>query len=82
MLGASYEAEQHLLHFGRSDVSVCWTICGLISGYLSRATGDETGATPRRQILPATLSDPELSSRRPILGSIPPLAGGELSTAD
>ena len=36
ILEASYEAEQHLLHFGRSDVSVCWTICGLTSGYLSR----------------------------------------------
>jgi DNA-binding NtrC family response regulator len=37
----SYEAEQHLLHFGRSDVPVCWTICGLKSGYLSRSTGKE-----------------------------------------
>jgi two-component system response regulator HydG len=36
MIVASYEAEQHLLHFGRSDVPVCWTICGLTSGYLSR----------------------------------------------
>ena len=42
MLVASYEAEQHLLHFGRSDVPVCWTICGLTSGYLSRTTGRET----------------------------------------
>jgi two-component system response regulator HydG len=41
MLLASYEAEQHLLHFGRSDTPVCWTICGLISGYISRATGKE-----------------------------------------
>ena len=38
---ASYEAEQHLLHFGRSDVPVCWTLCGLLSGYLSRSTGRE-----------------------------------------
>jgi two-component system response regulator HydG len=38
---ASYEAEQHLLHFGRSDVPVCWTICGLRSGYLSRSAGEE-----------------------------------------
>jgi len=38
---ASYEAEQHLLHFGRSDVPVCWTICGLTSGYVSRSTGKE-----------------------------------------
>ncbi len=29
MLLGSYEAEQHLLHFGRSDVPACWTICGL-----------------------------------------------------
>jgi len=30
-LDGSYEAEQHLLHFGRSDVPVCATICGLLS---------------------------------------------------
>ena len=41
VLVASYEAEQHLLHFGASDVPVCWTICGLTSGYLSRSTGKE-----------------------------------------
>ena len=41
MLAASYEAEQHLLHFGRSDVAVCWTISGLTSGYLSRSSGKE-----------------------------------------
>jgi DNA-binding NtrC family response regulator len=41
MLLASYEAEQHLLHFGRSDSPVCWTICGLMSGYLSYAGGKE-----------------------------------------
>jgi len=40
-LVASYEAEQHLLHFGRSNVPVCWTICGLTSGYLSRSVGEE-----------------------------------------
>ena len=38
---ASYEAEQHLLHFGRSDSPVCWTICGLMSGYTSYTTGME-----------------------------------------
>lgn len=38
---ASYEAEQHLLHFGRADEPVCWTICGLTSGYLSRVAGKE-----------------------------------------
>jgi two-component system response regulator HydG len=42
MLVASYEAEQHLLHFGRADVPVCWTICGLTSGYLSRIRGKQT----------------------------------------
>ncbi|MGA2081651.1 MAG: sigma-54-dependent Fis family transcriptional regulator [Holophaga sp.] len=41
MLVASYEAEQHLLHFGRADSPMCWTICGLISGYLSRTAGRE-----------------------------------------
>lgn len=37
----SYEAEQHLLHFGRSDEACCWTISGLMSGYLSRVKGEE-----------------------------------------
>jgi two-component system response regulator HydG len=37
----SYEAEQHLLHFGRSDTPVCWTIGGLTSGYLSKSAGAE-----------------------------------------
>jgi len=41
MLLASYEAEQHLLHFGRSDEPVCWTICGLTSGYISASSGRE-----------------------------------------
>ncbi len=41
MLLASYEAEQHLLHFGRSDSVVCWTICGLMSGYACHSTGKE-----------------------------------------
>jgi two-component system, NtrC family, response regulator HydG len=41
MLVASYEAEQQLLHFGRSDVAACWTICGLTSGYISRSEGKE-----------------------------------------
>ena len=41
MLLASYEAEQHLLHFGCSDSAVCWTICGLMSGYLSHIAGKE-----------------------------------------
>jgi two-component system response regulator HydG len=41
MILESYEAEQHLLHLGRADAPVCWTICGLISGYLSRVVGQE-----------------------------------------
>ena len=40
-LTSSYEAEQHLAHLGQSDGTVCWTICGIISGYLSRAVGKE-----------------------------------------
>jgi DNA-binding NtrC family response regulator len=40
-LVSSYEAEQHLLHFGRADAQMCWTICGLSSGYLSRTVGKE-----------------------------------------
>ena len=35
----SYEAEQHLLHQGRADEAVCWTLTGFASGYLSRAHG-------------------------------------------
>lgn len=41
LLVASYEAEQHLLHFGRADAPMCWTICGFTSGYLSRTAGEE-----------------------------------------
>ena len=37
----SYEAEQHLLHLGRADDPVCWTLTGFASGYLSRAHGRE-----------------------------------------
>jgi DNA-binding NtrC family response regulator len=35
----SYEAEQHLLHIGKSDEPVCWTLAGLASGYASRCMG-------------------------------------------
>jgi DNA-binding NtrC family response regulator len=35
----SYEAEQHLLHLGRAEEPVCWTLSGFASGYLSRANG-------------------------------------------
>jgi DNA-binding NtrC family response regulator len=37
----SYEAEQHLIHVGRSDEPVCWSLCGFASGYLSYANGRE-----------------------------------------
>ncbi len=37
----SYEAEQHLLHFGRADEPVCWTLTGFASGYLSYCNGKE-----------------------------------------
>jgi len=40
-IAASYEAEQHLLHFGRADVAVCWTVCGLMSGYATHVAGKE-----------------------------------------
>ena len=44
----SYEAEQHLLHLGQADYPVCWTLCGLASGYLSFATSKEMYAIEDR----------------------------------
>ena len=41
---ASYEAEQHLLHLGRAEYAVCWTLCGLASGYLSASMEKEVYA--------------------------------------
>ncbi|MFO7563582.1 MAG: XylR N-terminal domain-containing protein [Enhygromyxa sp.] len=35
----SYEAEQHLRHFGEAEVPVCWSLSGFASGYLSRVSG-------------------------------------------
>ena len=35
----SYEAEQHLLHLGRSEEAVCWTLTGFASGYRSCVEG-------------------------------------------
>lgn len=35
----SYEALEHLTQFGLADAPVCWTICGLLSGYLSHVLG-------------------------------------------
>jgi DNA-binding NtrC family response regulator len=37
----SYEAEQHLLHFGRSEECACWTLVGFASGYQSRCNDRE-----------------------------------------
>jgi DNA-binding NtrC family response regulator len=37
----SYEAEQHLLHLGRAEEPVCWTLTGFASGYLSYCNGRE-----------------------------------------
>lgn len=31
----SYEAEQHLIHLGKADEAVCWTLTGFASGYES-----------------------------------------------
>jgi len=44
----SYEAEQHILHLGLSDYPVCWTLCGLTSGYLSFATASDVYALEDR----------------------------------
>jgi two-component system response regulator HydG len=44
----SYEAEQHILHLGRSDGAVCWTLSGFASGYLSCAYGREIYAIEER----------------------------------
>ena len=41
MISGSYESEQHLLHFGMADAPMCWTISGLISGYLSKVAGKD-----------------------------------------
>src|ERR1043165_6408052 len=46
----SYEAEQHLLHQGQADYPVCWTLCGLASGYLSFALSKEMYAIEDRCI--------------------------------
>ena len=44
----SYEAEQHLLHVGRSETAVCWTLTGFASGYLSFCRGGEVYAKETR----------------------------------
>jgi DNA-binding NtrC family response regulator len=37
----SYEAEQHLHHFGRSGTPVCWSLIGYVSGFASACIGQE-----------------------------------------
>ena len=37
----SYEAEQHLHHYGRSTSAVCWSLVGYSSGYVSACMGKE-----------------------------------------
>jgi DNA-binding NtrC family response regulator/predicted hydrocarbon binding protein len=44
----SYEAEQHILHLGLAEHPVCWTLCGLVSGYMSFATASEVYALEDR----------------------------------
>ncbi len=36
----SYEAEQHVLHLGRADAPVCWSLAGFASGYLTFTHGE------------------------------------------
>ncbi|MDA3130302.1 XylR N-terminal domain-containing protein [Aliibacillus thermotolerans] len=35
----SYEAEEHVKHYGYSDETVCWTLVGYASGYLTSTFG-------------------------------------------
>jgi two-component system, NtrC family, response regulator HydG len=37
----SYEAEQHVHHYGRSQTPVCWSLVGYVSGYASACMGRE-----------------------------------------
>jgi DNA-binding NtrC family response regulator len=38
---SSYEAEQHMHHYGRSESPVCWSLVGYVSGYASACIGRE-----------------------------------------
>ena len=44
----SYEAEQHLLHFGKAAEPICWTLTGFASGYLSYCNDREIYCLERR----------------------------------
>jgi DNA-binding NtrC family response regulator len=37
----SYEAEQHVHHYGKTSLPVCWTLLGYASGYASGCVGQE-----------------------------------------
>ncbi len=37
----SYEAEQHLHHYGQSSSPVCWSLVGYVSGFASACVGQE-----------------------------------------
>ncbi len=37
----SYVAEQHVHHYGKGDVPVCWSLAGYASGYVSACLGQE-----------------------------------------
>jgi DNA-binding NtrC family response regulator len=37
----SYEAEQHVYHYGKSSAPVCWSLVGYTSGYVSACLGKE-----------------------------------------
>ena len=37
----SYEAEQHVVHLGRSEEPVCWALCGMVSGLITAMAGTE-----------------------------------------
>jgi len=37
----SYEAEQHVFHYGTGTEPVCWTLIGYVSGYASACLGKE-----------------------------------------
>lgn len=37
----SYEAEEHIRHFGYGDIPVCWTLVGYASGYVRKVYGKD-----------------------------------------
>ncbi|MCH7761145.1 sigma-54-dependent Fis family transcriptional regulator [candidate division TA06 bacterium] len=44
----SYEAEQHLLHIGKSEIPVCWTLVGYASGHATACFGEEVYFVEKR----------------------------------